>query len=124
MTLVARNIDRKLYQLFKAEAIKRGLTVSKALEEAMRLWLLKKASTVDLEAEKNFEAYEKMESELLAKYKGKYIIIASGEFKGAFKTLDEVSEFLKKLGVQHAVVTKVGEEKEVRGEWWGGSISQ
>lgn len=123
MSLVARNIDKRLYQLFKAEAVKKGLTVSKALEEAMRLWLLQGTGSVDLEAEENFDLYEKIEERLLSKYKGKYIVIASGEFKGAFDTLEEVSRLLRKLNVKHAVVTKLGEEREVKGEWWGGSIS-
>ena len=64
-----------------------------------------------------------MERKLLAKYKGKYVVIASGEFKGAFDTLEEAAQLIKRLNVRHAVVTKLGEEKKVVGEWWGGSIS-
>jgi len=124
VTLVARNIDKELYNLFKAEAIRRGLTVSEALEEAMRLWLIHKSSDIDLEAEQNFRVYERLKKKLLAKYRGKYVVIALGEFKGAFNTLEEVSQLLKQLNVKHAVVTKLGEDVEMRGEWWGGSISQ
>ena len=124
MTLVARNIDKNLYNLFKAEVIKRGLTISKALEEAMRLWLIHRSLSIDLEAEQNFRAYEKMEKKLLRKYKGKYIVIALGEFKGAFNTLEEAAQLIRQLNIKHAVVTKLGEEKKVTGEWWGGSISQ
>ena len=124
MTLVARNIDKNLYNLFKAEVIKRGLTISKALEEAMRLWLIHKSLNIDLEAEQNFRAYEKMEKKLLKRYKGKYVVIALGEFKGAFNTLEEAAQLIRQLNIKHAVVTKLGEEKKVTGEWWGGSISQ
>jgi len=124
VTLVARNIDKNLYNLFKAEVIKRGLTISKALEEAMRLWLIHKSLNIDLEAEQNFRAYEKMEKKLLKRYKGKYVVIALGEFKGAFNTLEEAAQLIRQLNIKHAVVTKLGEEKKVTGEWWGGSISQ
>ena len=39
--MIARNIDEELYKQFKAEAVRRGLKVSGALEEAMILWLQK-----------------------------------------------------------------------------------
>jgi len=37
MTLVIRKIDEKKLRGFKAEAIKKGLTLSQALEEAIEL---------------------------------------------------------------------------------------
>jgi len=123
VTLVARNIDEKLYKLFKAEAIKRGLKISKALEEAMKLWLLKNTTYNDPEAEENYKKYVEIEGELMRRYKGKYIIIAKGRFIGAYNNLDDISHVLKKLNVRHAIVTKLGEDKMVEGEWWGGSIS-
>jgi hypothetical protein len=123
MTLVARNIDEKLYKMFKAEVIKRGLKISDALEEAMKLWLLKHASNSDPEAEENYKTYLEIEDKLMKKYRGKYIIIAKGRFIGAYNTLDEISNILRKLNVRHAVVTKIGEEEVVKGEWWGGSIN-
>lgn len=123
MTLVARNIDEKLYKMFKAEVIKRGLKISEALEEAMKLWLLKHTSNTDPEAEENYRKYMEIEDGLMEKFRGKYIVIAKGRFIGVYDSLDEVSNILRKLNVRHAIVTKIGEEEVVEGEWWGGSIS-
>jgi len=84
----------------------------------MKLWLLKNTSYSDPEAEENYRKYSEIEDELKKKFLGKYVIIARGKFIGAYDTLSEVSDTIKKLNVRHAIVTKIGEEK-----WWGGSIS-
>lgn len=124
MTLVARNINEELYKQFKAEAIRRGLKVSEALEEAMRLWLQKNMVVNDPEAEKNYKKYNELENELMKKYHGKYVVIAKGKFIGAFDNLEEVSKTLAKINTRHAIVTKMGEEEVIEGEWWGGSIKR
>lgn len=41
-SITIKNIDEKLYQEFKAEAIRRGLRVSDAINEAMREWLIRR----------------------------------------------------------------------------------
>ncbi|MCD6515325.1 MAG: hypothetical protein J7L07_10415 [Candidatus Odinarchaeota archaeon] len=41
-SITIKNIDEKLYQEFKAEAIRQGLRVSDAINEAMREWLIRR----------------------------------------------------------------------------------
>lgn len=42
MTTTIRNLDKKLFAEFRAEAVKDGMTVSEALEMAIYQWLGKK----------------------------------------------------------------------------------
>jgi len=125
LVLVVKKVDERKLREFKAEAIRRGLTLSKAIEEAIVLWLSKSKGYVEDEVEANNRVFEGLSREL-DKYRGKYVVIAHGKFLGAYDTLDEVSKVLKNLEpkVKHAIVFKVGVDEKVRGEleWGGGSI--
>ncbi|MGQ4834204.1 MAG: hypothetical protein ACP6IS_09975 [Candidatus Asgardarchaeia archaeon] len=41
-SITIKNVDEKLYQEFKAEAIRSGMRISDAINEAMREWLTRK----------------------------------------------------------------------------------
>jgi hypothetical protein len=125
LTLVIKGIDEKRLREFKAEAIRRGLKLSQAFEEAIWLWLNKRE--ILGEADANNIAYER-EKHRLKKYHGKYAVFAQGELIGIYDTIDGVTEALKKLSPRpkHAIVVRIGVDDISRGEmeWWGGSISQ
>ncbi|MHA1607958.1 MAG: hypothetical protein ACTSWP_10585 [Candidatus Freyarchaeota archaeon] len=122
VTLVARGVDGKLYREFKAEAVRRGMKVSQAIEESMRLWLSSREQ-VKSEVDINNEAYERMREELEAKYKGKYAVISGGKLIGVCNDLREVREVLRRREAgRHAIVVKVGVDRREEHEWLGGSL--
>lgn len=120
MTLVIKKVNEEKLREFKAEAVRRGLTLSQALEQAIDLWLNK---VRDEEREINNMVFQKMKGEIFTKYKDKYVVIARGEFIGAYDTLEEVQEVLKKLNVSHAIVFNPSKDVREEGEWLGGSLS-
>ncbi|RLF12927.1 MAG: hypothetical protein DRN06_09180 [Thermoprotei archaeon] len=123
MTLVVKKVDERKLREFKAEAIRRGLTLSQALEEAIELWL--RASYMLSEEDANNMAYIEAKR-LLRGHEGEYAVFAHGRLLGFYRTLSEVSEALKSLDVRprHAIVVKVGVDSPPPGEleWLGGSI--
>jgi len=62
MVLVIKKVDEEKLREFNAEAIRRGLTLSQAIEEAIDLWLrsVKLGTDVDV----NNRAYLRMKSKL------------------------------------------------------------
>ena len=123
MTLVVKKIDERKLREFKAEAVRRGLTLSQALEEAIELWLSSRQAWT--EADANNAAYAREKQRLLREHKGSYAVFAHGRLIGIYRTLEEVSAALRSLEERprHAVVVKVGEDAPRALEWWGGSIS-
>lgn len=123
MTLVIKNVDEKLLRELKAEAIRRGLTLSKAFEEAARIWLEFKDKSVISEQDLNNLIHESMEEEL-RKNRGKYVVIAKGKLIGVFETMDDVSSALRYIGAKNAIVARIGyDDVSVGGlELLGGSI--
>ena len=124
MTLVIKKVDEKKLREFKAEAIRRGLTFSKAFEKAIDLWL-KRERTVIEAVDINNKLYEEVKDELVKKYHGKYVVIAEGKLLGVYDSLREVSRILRENpGIRRALVAKLGVDGPLRGEpeWWGGSI--
>jgi len=122
LILVIKKIDEDKLREFKAEAVRRGLTYSKAIEEAIDLWLSQR-SNIRTESQMNNLTYRKLKDKLIKKYFGKYVVIANGELIGVYNNIDEVSNKLKTLNVKHAIVAKIGEEP-IKGEltWLGGSM--
>ena len=90
----------------------------------MKLWLQKNMVINNPEAEENYKKYNELENELMKKYPGKYVVIAKGKLMGTFDKLEELSRTLAKINIRHALVTKIGEEEVIEGEWWGGSIER
>ena len=126
MTLVIKKLDPEKLRQFKAEAVRRGLLLHQALEEAITLWLNYDETCLETDADANNRLYEAMKEELSKRYRGKFIIIAEGKLIGAYESLNEASEKLHSLKphVKHAILIKVGYDEEYSGEyeWWGGSI--
>ena len=125
MTLVIKGADEKIIREFKAEAVRRGLTLSKAFEKAVLTWLTLKDKEVLSEADLNNLVYETLRDKL-KEHTGKYAVIARGKLVGIFETVEEVAEALKKFQppVKHAIVLKIGYDDRVSEglEWLGGSI--
>lgn len=121
MTLVIRKVDERKLREFKAEAVRRGLTLSEAFEEAIELWL--SARLLFSEEDSNNVAYLR-ERRRLQRYRGMYAVFAHGRFIGAYPSLEEVAKALKPLTPRprHAIVVKVGEDRPGELEWWGGSL--
>jgi len=123
MTLVIRKIDEKKLRGFKAEAIKKGLTLSQALEEAIELWLSQKPAWAEPDA--NNAAYARERQKLLKEHRGKYAVFAHGQLVGVNASLNEVIAALREFEERprHALAAKIGEDIAEVLEWWGGSIS-
>ncbi|MEM2475537.1 MAG: hypothetical protein QW407_06395 [Thermofilaceae archaeon] len=123
MTLVIRKIDEKKLREFKAEAMRRGLTLSQALKEAIELWLSQKPAWAEPDA--NNAAYARERQKLLKEHRGKYAVFAHGQLVGVYASLNEVIAALRELEERprHALVAKIGEDIAEVLEWWGGSIS-
>jgi len=126
LTLVIKKLDPEKLRQFKAEAVRRGLLLHQALEEAITLWLNYNEADLETDADANNRVYEAMKEELSQKYTGKFIIIAEGKLTGVYENLNEASEKLRSLKprIKHAILTRVGYDEEYSGEyeWWGGSI--
>lgn len=99
---------------------------SEALEIALRhglaaldaLKLAPEREDVEAERKLNNEAYSRMRDSL-AKYKGKYVVIARGELVAVSESLEGVYKALaeRARGAKHALVKKIGEEIGVEREW-------
>lgn len=122
MTLVIKKIDEEKLREFKAEAIRRGLTLSEAINQAIDLWLNRVKD--DDERSENNKVFEKLKDEIISKYKDKYVVIAQGKFIGAFDNIEQIQDILKKLNVRHAIVFNSSKDVKGDGEWLGGSLSQ
>jgi len=124
MTLVVKKIDEKKLREFKAAAIKRGLKLYEAIDEAISLWLLFNEKILAEDEELNHLAYEREARKPEEKYKGWYAVFFEGKLQALCKTLEEVREVLSKTKPKHAVVAHIGHDKPEVLEWWGGSIEQ
>ncbi len=126
MTLVIKKVDPEKLRRFKAEAVRRGLLLHQALEEAITLWLNYNPSDLETDADINNRVYESMKEELSRDYRGKFVVIADGKFVGAYDDIREAAEKLRRIrrSIRHAILTRVGYDEEYAGEleWWGGSI--
>ena len=126
MTLVIKKIDPEKVRLFKAEAVKKGLLLHEALEEAITLWLNFRGSFVESDFEANNRVYEAMKEELKKNHMGSFVVIAEGRLVGVCEDKGEALSALHSLGsnVGHAILTQISVDEERRGEleWWGGSI--
>ena len=115
MVLVVKDVNEKRLRKFKAEAARRGLTLTEALEEAIELWLSYRPLFSEEDA--NHAAYLREKGRLKG-LEGRYAVFAHGRFVGAFENLEEVAKALRALSPRprHAVVVKVGVDRPPRGE--------
>ena len=117
-----RALDPEIYKRFKAAAVLRGITLSQAFNEAMKLWLDKYGETVVKSVEDiNDEFLTRAKSEIDKRYKGKYVIIAEGRIAAVVDTLRDAYKILGKYGLDKCTIYKAGEAPE-EGEWLWSSI--
>ena len=79
MTLVIKRVDERKLREFKAEAVRRGLTLSEAFEEAIELWL--SARPLFSEEDANNAAYlREGDVVVFLMEDGKLVLVKSTEF--------------------------------------------
>ena len=123
MDVIIRGLDQDLHRKFKAEAAMRGISLSKALEEAMKVWLRLDNDKPPLdESEINNAAYEKMKDGLRRRHHGKYVVFSAGKFLGAASSPDEAGILARTGSGRKALVAKIGERRPAGGEWLWSSL--
>jgi len=125
MDVIVRGLDEKLHRKFKAEAALKGISLSKALEEAMKAWLRSENNKVALdENEANNLAYESMKDQLNSEYRGKYAVFCGGKFLGTTDSLEEAGALARGSSrpAGKALVAKIGEKRPAGGEWLWSSL--
>ncbi len=122
-----KNVSEETVRRLKAEAARRGVTLSEAVEEAVKLWLNAVGGVATDEVGDEL-AWERVRRRLEKEHRGKYAVIARGELVGVYESLEEVSRVLSQLrrkGVERALVVHVGVDREGWvGEWLGGSMER
>ncbi|RLF06640.1 MAG: hypothetical protein DRJ60_04140 [Thermoprotei archaeon] len=123
MVLVIKKASEEKIRQFKAEAVRRGLTLSKAFEEAVDLWLSTSSKALVSIEDFNNRVFAELKEEI-DKHVGKYVVIANGKLIGVFDDVKDIAKALKEVKAQHAIVYRPGIDKPVSGvlEWWGSSI--
>ena len=97
-TIGIRGLSEELYRRVKAVASLRGIRVSDAFQEALKIWLsirpevLEKFSEIEAEAELNRKALQEKYDELVRDSKGKYVAVARGRILGIYETLEEAAQ--------------------------------
>ena len=117
--IVVKGVDEEIYRKVKAKASLLGIRVSDAVNMALKAWV---EDFFDEQEENRRVARAFIEKN--KHLKGKYLVVAKGKVMGVYDTLDEAIVVLRKLwneGVRKAILTEIGEEKEVL-EWGGGSF--
>jgi len=123
MDVIVRGMDENLHRKLKAEAAMRGISLSRALEEAVRAWLHSKEEKAALdENEANNVAYERMKNQLNRKYHGKYVVFGSGRFLGSADTLEQAGALARANAERKALVVKIGAKRPAGGEWLWSSL--
>ena len=125
MPLVLKKISPEKVRLLKAEAARRGLSPSEAVEEAIELWL--RGGAVVEDSALDDEAWERLRPRLLQEARGMYVVIAGGRLVGVYASLEEAAGALRELrrrGVRRAVLVRPGVDDEAGGggEWLGGAL--
>ena len=126
MRLVLKKLSEEKIRLLKAEAARRGLSLSEAVEEAIELWARSPLGVVGDEAADD-ATWEAVKERLRREARGKYVVIAGGRVVGVYDSLDEAAEALRGLrrrGVRRAILVRPGVDDERAGEaeWLGGSM--
>ena len=127
MTLVIKKIDQRTLRNLKAEAARRGLTLAEVFQEAAHLWLSRGQETSMLtETDRDNEFYESEEAELERQYKGRYVLIAGARLVGAFDDLEAAGKAIRFLSPRpvHVILTKMGQDERMVGEWLAGSLER
>jgi hypothetical protein len=124
-TIGVRGLSEELYRRVKAVASLRGIRVSDAFQEALKIWLsirpevLEKFSEIEAETELNRKALQEKYDELVRDYKGKYVAVARGRILGIHETLEEAAQAVEGSGANQGIIEKIEprEKKEVELGW-------
>lgn len=123
MDVIVRGMDENLHRKLKAEAAMRGMSLSRALEEAVRTWLhSKEDKTILDDNEANNIAYERMKDQLNRKHRGKYVVFGNGSFLGSADTLEQAGALARGSAGRKALVAKIGAKRPAGGEWLWSSL--
>jgi len=125
LTLTLKRVSPEKVRLLKAEAARRGLTPSQAVEEAIDLWL--RGAPVLEDVDLDDAVWRRHRERLAREARGKYVVIAGGRLVGVYSSLEEAAEALRELrrrGLRRAVLVRPGVDDEAagEGEWLGGSL--
>lgn len=123
MDVIIRKIDQNLHRRLKAKAAIRGMTLSKALEEAIRMWVRTedRASPRD-ETELSNRAYEGMKQELARKYPNKFVVFTRERFLGSADSLEDAGSLARRNNAGKALIKKIGDVRSAGGEWFWSSL--
>jgi hypothetical protein len=124
MPLVLKKISEELVRMLKIEAVKRGVSPSRIVEEALELYFKLKDKSVVEDEDLDDMVWRNQRQELIKKYRGKYVVIAGGRVIGAYSDPYELAGRIRELKkiYRRIVVVKPGiDEKRVM-EWLGGAI--
>lgn len=119
--MIKGKIPKELEEMFRKKAMEKyGYSkgaISKALEAAIKLWLMYDYELTD-EEEANNRAFESMIDKLEENYRGMYIVISNGRLTSVHKTIDEALK-VEEGKCKHRIVFKVGEKpvEKVRLGW-------
>jgi len=124
-TIGIRGLSEELYRRVKAVASLRGIRVSDAFQEALKIWLsirpevLEKFSEIEAEAELNRKALQEKYDELVRDYRGKYVAVARGRILGIYETLEEAAQAVEGASAKQGIIEKIEprEKKEVELGW-------
>lgn len=114
--MIKGSLPRELEKSFRRKAMERyGYSkgaVSKALEAAVKLWLMYDYEPTD-EEEANNRAFESMREELEANYREKYVTIAGGKLTGIHGDLEEAVK-VNEGEYTHRIIFKIGDRPTQR----------
>ncbi|MBI3913622.1 MAG: hypothetical protein HY327_05485 [Chloroflexi bacterium] len=94
--MLITDFPKRLQEEFErtARRLYGGESVSRALIEAIELWLAQhRLNLMDAEREANDRAYEQLRAELERQHWGKWVVIADGVLQGIGDSLEQVNEF-------------------------------
>ncbi|BFH74071.1 hypothetical protein SJAV_20150 [Sulfurisphaera javensis] len=117
MEVLIKNMNEELYKELKAKSALLGITVSEAIQIAIRFWLSSLDSLVDennivLKTDKRaIESYEE----------GKYVLVCDGKFIGGFESEEEVIRIAKNY--KKCTISSKNYPINPQGEWLWSSIA-
>ncbi|BCU67937.1 hypothetical protein HS7_13740 [Sulfolobales archaeon HS-7] len=82
MKVLVKDVDEKLYRMLKAKASIEGISVSEAINEAIKLWLLNKDSD-RIKVIKSKDFWDTVNE-------GKYALFCDGNFIGGYEDENEM----------------------------------
>ena len=101
-----------------AQALYGKHSTEQAIIEAIELWLTAhRQKLIQVEAEMNNQAFEKLKSDLEQNHLGKWAVIAYGKLEGIGNTLEDVTHLADTASCR--IITQIGEQrpKEVELGW-------